>query len=797
MEGMDGSYQDRMRSSPERENISSSSLEVKRPVRSFKSFIKTVPPHPESSEKPLLPAFSPAPSLTMSTQTSTQVSPGAVSLNRNPSVGSWNAPTDWYGTADAPQIALNRSYSPIIPEPSPDISDVTIQSKFSPVSPLQIASARLKPIYERKNSHDLAPPSSPPQSPLPAPPVWTLNGKKKESPLLSKMSHVSNSSSVPTVSKSLYDSDLQFRTASSPSSTQTSIVSTASTKEKAFASLGIESPTQQTAMLNSPSYKPAPSKPSGPIQADGRYLRGKKLKSVNKGNPLTDDSWEDPEMDDKTRLLSFSQDYHDLLANQYRDTDEEEPEPKPDVPPKDHELVPPPLSWRKSTSGGPSPNTGSPRTQSRADSHEISSVSGAKKSQHKRIPSWVPRRLSIGSSHKPVPGEQNTPTDNHGTAAPKRSKKIPNAEADKEHKHDLRLSMFFPASKVLGLGKKSKDHNAKTSPATKNAALAASPAQASPKTKTTPVLRLPGGLAIVRNSPSVTTQPSPAWSNDAHPQSRRGSSYHASPISPSNNNHRHSLPAISPTSPMRANANSLGFNFPIQNNSTSFRHSGSSFNSQTSSTSRPLANAISAPFAIRPPPPPPPPPPIPYEAPLSAEAWERLKTSGAPSSSSSPSRTPHHLHFLHPSFSSSPSSSLQSYYTQHRDDLIPSFVTKARDARRRHNAKQRQEKLKKSIKLLGPTDPSVVSGYVKDSAGSSGEFGRDGWADWDVGTGVGTDETGRSGRSGRGDTTDEEVEGAGDESSVYSDGEGNSVGGMGMPGYLTDGGVPGSEWRAA
>ena len=46
--------------------------------------------------------------------------------------------------------------------------------------------------------------------------------------------------------------------------------------------------------------------------------------------------------------------------------------------------------------------------------------------------------------------------------------------------------------------------------------------------------------------------------------------------------------------------------------------------------------------------------------------------------------------------------------------------------RKRHNMLVRQEKLKKSIKVLGPTDPGVLTGYVKrdeQDAGIEGGIG--------------------------------------------------------------------------
>lgn len=47
------------------------------------------------------------------------------------------------------------------------------------------------------------------------------------------------------------------------------------------------------------------------------------------------------------------------------------------------------------------------------------------------------------------------------------------------------------------------------------------------------------------------------------------------------------------------------------------------------------------------------------------------------------------------------------------------IMDKARDARdawKRFQRDARQEKLKQSIRVLGPTDPAVVSGYVRSES---------------------------------------------------------------------------------
>ena len=52
----------------------------------------------------------------------------------------------------------------------------------------------------------------------------------------------------------------------------------------------------------------------------------------------------------------------------------------------------------------------------------------------------------------------------------------------------------------------------------------------------------------------------------------------------------------------------------------------------------------------------------------------------------------------------------------------PSLIERMQEARRRRTKAHRQEKLKQSIRVLGPTDPSVVEGYVKQEDGSGGRL---------------------------------------------------------------------------
>ncbi|KAF1959337.1 hypothetical protein CC80DRAFT_585777 [Byssothecium circinans] len=727
-QGMHRSRPDQMSSPFTQENISSSSLEgMERPIRSFKSFIKTAPPIPRPLGKPLPPTPSPRPSFSPPSSTISAPAPTSPA-GRHSSVLSWRAPVDWSETDASPGL-IARTYSPLLPDPSPELSN-TADEPSSSMGDMP----RLVPIYERPQSYvDLGPPPrSPPRSPLPAPPTWTLNGTTKEIPVVKHLpsaNHKHNSSTVPARNMAGYKSDLRYPAASPGNSVHISVTSKASTKEKAFASLGIGSPRQQTAILEDRPHDPESIPPMERTRADRQYLRGKKLRALNKGSPLADDSWEDTEMDDKTRMLSFSQDYHDLLVDQYQEMNVRAEEIMrsvgphqvnvegesswPTLQPQDGEhLYPQPLSWSNNSTASSPPS--SPRRssflhkQSQDETSQRSISAGPKDSKHKRISSWVPHRLSVVQARRrPSPGTDRWPNQ----PAPPLQKHIPEDVVDDKTKDDLRFSLFFPPSKSIGFGKKSKDNN--TSPSPKAPPLAASPPSA------TPLMRLPGGLAVVRHSPSPAPKSETASMTELSPTSANDSDY-------------------SPRSENRSSFSSRMSNSPIALGvavRNTYRSSGGSYYSKRSSGSNtspqhPLATELANPYQTPPPllPPPPSAPQTPPTLPspsassptLSPNAWKRLRGRSIGSSGSESS-------------------------------LRPSFLAKAKEARKRHYREARQERLKKSIKVLGPTDPGVVSGYV-------------------------------SGGGGR--VSAEEDKGRAD-----SDGDGGVVGGVGVrgrvPGYLT------------
>ncbi|KAJ4287258.1 hypothetical protein N0V90_012656 [Kalmusia sp. IMI 367209] len=437
---------------------------------------------------------------------------------------------------------------------------------------------------------------------------------------------------------------------------------------KAFASLGIDLPQQKDSISENKYFGSETSLPER-TRPDRYHLREKKHRALNKGSPLDNDSWEDEDMDDKTRELSFSQDYHDLLADQYQEMNVQAEEVlssggahqvyeaqfeelRPKVPPKDHHARSLPFS-RQNCSG-----QSTPRSQSSDRATEQSSGSG-QKNRHKRISSWVPHRLSVAPRRT---AHTESSWDEYSDREHRKLDQTPDSEVDEVPTDDLPFSMFFPPSLAIKFGFKHK----KKTPAPKAPPLTASPSQA-----TTPLMRLPGGFAVVRRTPSSAPKSDAISDKSPSSEHARGSSQLGSDYSPrTNSDHRSSFASRQSQSPVAPG-------MAIRN---TFRTSGGSSYSQQSSSSHPLAQEMSQPTSS-PTLPPAPLPPTSSSPPLSPDAWNSLKSRDGGE----------HRH--------------------HR--YKPNFIEKAREARKRHNKEARQDRLKKSIKVLGPTDPRVVSGYVK------------------------------------------------------------------------------------
>ncbi|KAF2442263.1 hypothetical protein P171DRAFT_445993 [Karstenula rhodostoma CBS 690.94] len=644
--GMNRSQEGHMRVHFKQRDISSSSLEgMERPVRSFEAFVQTSPPNPSETDKAL--PLTPAPwnrAKSDGERIPTPPSAGLPLASReiNSSIASWRAPSEWYNESASskpthstpspsltPPTSAPRTFSPLLPEPFPGLLRMAKTTAWlNPVSP---PASRLLPIYERTNaSPDLDPPRCPPRSPLPATPPLNNRYIGKILPPEHRRAK--------SPSKDLAATDrVQELSRSGPNN------------EKAYASLGLGSP------LPNNSYESELNQ-RGRKRADRQYLREKKLRALYKGSPLHDDSWEDEDMDDKTRELSFSQDYHDILADQYQEMnvraqevlstggvqqvhEAQLAEPTRNALPNERDVIPRPLSWRKSS------GLSTPRSLS-FDGNGEPIPSPWNKSRHKRISSFISHRLgSLESNKEGLSKKERRPSE---------SKRTPDPDEVKAQDDDLRISRFLPSTRPIKFGKKHR-----------NIGVVKAPSVPSPPSQPNRLIRLPGGHAVMR-----THSPSPVPKSDISPTSTHTceNSQCGSEYSPTTSNPRSSY--YGNNSPSTAN-------IPITMRSA-YCTSGGSSSSHRSSSGHQIAQEAT------PPPPPPPPPIVPYSPPQS------------------PPRSPETLNRLRD----------ENNNAEHR--YRPNFLEKAKEARRRRLTEARQDKLKKSIKVLGPTDPGVVqAGYVK------------------------------------------------------------------------------------
>lgn len=642
-----------MRAHVKQKTISSTSLEgMEQPVRSFQSFVQTAPPNPSETDKalPLTPVlWNRTHSGGERTNTPSSVRPSLASTARTSRTASWGAPAEWYNdnasvestrtTPSPPPTSTPRIFSPLLPEPSPGPLGMAEPTAWlSPISPI---SSGLLPIYERTDGNlDLGPSSSPPKLPLPATPL-------------------PNKSSAPHI---LLPDRRRANTPPSKATVATDRVRELSragfNKEKAYASLGLDSP------LPSP-IDETESLQRWQVRADAQYLRGKKLHALHKGSPLQDDSWEDEYMDDKTRELSFSQDYHDLLADQYQEMnirtqedsgtgdvqqvrEAQRVEPTPNLLQSNLD-VPPPLAWRKS------PVPSASRSQPQDTDREYASSSG-KKSRHIKISSLIPHRSGNSEPNK----DESLKKQRRSS----QSKHVHRPEADKIHEDDLRFSRFFPSSRPIKFGKKQRKTEA-----------AQPPSVSAPLPVLDSSTRLPGGLvALKTHAPPPNSKADVLSETSPTSTHTRGSSQFGSDYSSATSDPRYSYSDNS--SPLKAEKP-----IPIR---SALRSSGASSSSLQSSTG--VATTLESPSSspsLRPPPPPPP-STLSYlrsRSPLlSSEMPKRLQADDEPS--------------------------------EHR--YRPHFIDRAMEARRRRLTEAKQDKLKKSIRVLGPTDPGIAqSGYIK------------------------------------------------------------------------------------
>jgi hypothetical protein len=634
---------------------------MEQPVRSFKSFIRTAPPHPGSnSEKPLppVPVSREQWNRSINPPSPTRASFQSCSTNFWKSPAAWDEPQT---TAQEIQISPffdTRTYAPLIPEPSPgDDSEET-----SPW-PIKLNSERqsyLKCIIEQDDCT----------------PSWSPGSASHEAPLHRPLSEAERNSRVATPDITTPATETTFKVV--PSLLPPENTSRAFRSQETVSSPSVQShedlqPVDELGLAQ-------------PEISDGfqstLLLRGKGLQQLPQESSTIQEMAIDIDMEEKLHELSFSQDYHNVLADQYHEAhadafyslyggpEHEGPSRRPvaatiGTQTKRRQLVPRPLSWKKNPSStsleGNFPNM----------NDDANSLPKRTK-RYRKVADWMPFHHS-SRTHR------HTGLDEDHSESVSRS-------ATSFH-NEIHLSNLIPHMK----GVRSNFH--RTGMADTTVAGRISPSSphrpnspyVSPRLEhPTPLFRLPGGLTLVRQSPTPTQMSREAGFLDIslplnRPQLTANDPYPGPDINPvkkrlsslySQGSDKPVVPAIPPKR-IRSSLNSS--------------HSRRSQSHTSSSPTSPRAHEIS--FPRTPPPVPRNPHPSPIRAPVPpasvATADDEREDSAAEDESDRPG-----LHIL----------------------------DRARDVRqawKKHHKDAKHEKLKKSIRVIGPTDSTGADGYAK------------------------------------------------------------------------------------
>jgi hypothetical protein len=411
---------------------------MERPVRSFRSFIRTAPPPSRSlDDKPLPPT-------PVCGQTIFDLRPTSPpTASEQPATDtSWKAPAAWddsntpYKGLQAPSPYTTRNYAPLLPEPSPGVFEQLEPRSCSPAMS-SYSNSRSGRVRSRADVI----PSLPHRSPFRVSAFNTPSVESDTGPTLTSAFYNGN---TPAIRTSSFSPD-SFGSNIPASSTQQSDIdmriSNLSTKQKAFASLGIESPTEQDTSWDNWSGGPGT-----PLFRDTTRsplpMQGHKIAPSSRGSPLPDDGTSFLDASGQLRQRSVSQDYHNILANQYLEThsydatqslqhkhDRDRPMPgygaTAKAPSNPNELVPRPLPWKKERDSSASYRPISelhPGSPSRPESS----------TRERRKSSWVPfhqtssvlRRLSHDESNARPGVEGDVRPQEHESRRTRRSSKI-------------------------------------------------------------------------------------------------------------------------------------------------------------------------------------------------------------------------------------------------------------------------------------------------------------------------------------------------------------------------------------
>ena len=674
---------------------------MEKPVRSFKSFIRSVPANPTES-KPLPPV--PA----------KESSAWPASRKRSSSIysraiNSWEAPASWCSSCNEPSpqsttiylqpttfssggsqspdvnyslppVSEPRTYSPILPDPSPDPTEPNIELGATlPSKPSSVNQSKPATVPEGVRS-DLGAYRAPPQSSLP-PPV-NIAPESPARPLPPSPLQESPVANLKKLDSKTQAMQVHPMTSPQPVPPTSPIPSKPPLLRsfppyKAAVSLGLEKanspPIPKRNITRSRQTPPRARDYTHYIQTERRFTPGQAQGAKNKENVTDNDSWEDEDMN-----------YHSVLVEQYRglavhdhhaDKKGRTREGRHHDFVRDPELIPHPLSWQKASSGEQHSNENgngvfektNERTASRREPLfkmplRLSLTNKVQKQESPsgdfRIP-FLQRQETISSA--------SVKSGKSGIGVRKPSRRQP---ANPDH----RFSAFYPRAKPPTSAKKQNKKG---------------------KQKAAYVPPLPLVLPTTLASSPRTAEPAP------HPHfALREPRISLTSILQASSSPQH--PSSYPASMER------GARTPLPSPTHSHSHSHSRKTSLPSLTPKALANAHNAYDKLR-------------------ASLGSLSTPFRVHSTTPPS--PQRPFFVHerptnparadPTLPPPPAQlqpQLSSWRIAHPDadtdaeERKPGFLAKALEARRRRSREVRLLKLKRSIRVLGPTDPREVEG---------------------------------------------------------------------------------------
>lgn len=665
---------------------------MEQPVPSFKSFIrKTPPPTGSPNEKPLPPIPIHRQESVQTTKSSNPTSP-----ERNSSVILWKAPAAWDDPTTPDQefqssaASPPRNYAPLLPDTSPRVLDSEELAPW-PFNVNEKQHRRLHSIHEQANNVLLS------SACHPSPSFSSRPSSLKAEAKPAIVSSDSNNNELAVNTTRLYSTSSDSSNSpimSSPVSPSEIIrTSNLSTEQKAFAYLGTELPGSQKVTPENWSSR-APNIPTDGVPQSGLSMHGKKLQPLNTtGIKLVPNS-SDPDLSVKAQHLDAALDYHSVLAGVYHEEHAHGARSagikhKNRLPPSsrgaagkqrsvDGQLFPRPLSWRKDFH---SASSGSPLTDI---DEEVKRVPDSRK-RYRKMTNWVPFHQPI-HVHKATVRREDDSRSVSSSSRPSmkgsqvyRGKGMPTKEVhDKNH-----IPHVKDFATHLTKAKSSDSHPAErgiTSSPTQPSAISTAP----PTEQHTRLLRLGGGFAIVRQSPAVTplshsssrldiSTPLQAPASSSYsqipnieiaPVSRQPSSLYSqqseAPVAPGISvNKRHLRISPSPSTPQ-------------------------SRSNTSSPPTSPLAHEVSFPRT---------PPPPSHSPNLPPGCSHKGRESVDEERTDSANEDKPHKRLLHMG--------------------IMNMARDARDAWKKHHLDAKHEKLKQSIRVLGPTDPGVTAAYVR------------------------------------------------------------------------------------